>query len=496
MAKRCIKAGRRALGVGTLVFMLLSLPLGAAGAAEVVDLRVGVHTDYTRVVFELDQPAAYKIKRGGGQSELVVTLDAGSAVRDVQASKALIGQVTLVPTAKGSKARIKLLGENLKLKEMILANPPRIVLDISGPKPKGAAAPAAAKPVAKAPAPAPKKIAAKPKPKAPVKAPAPVAKAEPKPKAKSKSKPAKIIAVSPKPAKPIIKVEAPRKPAPAARAPQKQASKAPSSAPKRAEPKPLAKAPAATPPRPLAVEPPAVRPAPEAETSAGSLKQVFALIGLFGLLVVWVMIRRRRGRVPLPSKNRLSTLSEQEGEDAANPFAALDSAEETPEVSDTTASLAQTTLGESPFEESGDDWDQEEESAPASSSGLSAGEFLRREAESAVRDSPALGSEAPEPAAPEPVAVDPYEAGRSAGREVADEALALVRGLEDKIASLQERLGDAVDSRERIERQIAAQNEELRVQRAAIARTQRAVRNISRSDDDEDRSDAGGPAVD
>ena len=301
--------------------------------------------------------------------------------------------------------------------------------------------------------------------------------------------------MSPKPAKPIIKVEAPRKPAPAAPAPQKQASKAPSSAPKRAEPKPLAKAPAVTPPRPLAVEPPAVRPAPEAETSAGSLKQVFALIGLFGLLVVWVMIRRRRGRVPLPSKSRLSTLSEKEGGDAANPFAALDSAEETPEVSDTTASLAQTTLDESPFEESGDDWDQEEESAPASSSGLSAGEFLRREAESAVRDSPALGSEAPEPAS-EPVAVDPYEAGRSAGREVADEALALVRGLEDKIASLQERLGDAVDSRERIERQIAAQNEELRVQRAAIARTQRAVRNISRPDDDEDRSDAGGPAVD
>jgi len=497
MAKQCIEAGRRALGVGTLVFMLLSLPLGAAGAAEVVDLRVGVHTDYTRVVFELDQPAAYKIKRGGGQSELVVTLDAGSAVRDVQASKALVGQVTLVPTAKGSKARIKLLGENLKLKEMILANPPRIVLDISGPKPKGAAAPAAAKPVAKAPAPAPKKIAAKPKPKAPVKAPAPVAKAKPKPKAKSKSKskPAKIIAVSPKPAKPIIKVEAPRKPAPAAPAPQKQASKAPSSAPKRAEPKPLAKAPAVTPPRPLAVEPPAVRPEAEAESSAGSLKQVFALIGLFGLLVVWVMIRRRRGRVPLPSKSRLSTLSEKEGGDAANPFAALDSSEETPEVSDTTASLAQTTLDESPFEESGDDWDQEEESAPASSSGLSAGEFLRREAESAVRDSPALGSEAPEPAS-EPVAVDPYEAGRSAGREVADEALALVRGLEDKIASLQERLGDAVDSRERIERQIAAQNEELRVQRAAIARTQRAVRNISRPDDDEDRSDAGGPAVD
>jgi predicted nucleic acid-binding Zn-ribbon protein len=91
--------------------------------------------------------------------------------------------------------------------------------------------------------------------------------------------------------------------------------------------------------------------------------------------------------------------------------------------------------------------------------------------------------------------VDPYEAGRSAGREVAEEAIALVRGLEDKINSLQDRLGEAVDSRERIERQIAAQNEELRVQRAAIARTQRAVRNIGRPDD-ESRGEAGGPAAD
>ena len=37
--------------------------------------------------------------------------------------------------------------------------------------------------------------------------------------------------------------------------------------------------------------------------------------------------------------------------------------------------------------------------------------------------------------------------------------------------------------RERVERQVVAQTEELRVQRAAIARTQRAVRNMSRSED-------------
>ena len=179
MAKRCIEAGQRALGVGTLVFMLISLPMATAWAAEVVDLRVGVHPDYTRVVFELDRPAAYKIERGRGQSELVVTLEAGSIVREVEASKGLIGRMTLVPTAKGSKARIKLLGKGLNLKEMILANPPRIVLDISGSKPKAAGSPAAAKPVAKAPTPPRAEAKSKPKPKVSVKPAAPLAKAKP-----------------------------------------------------------------------------------------------------------------------------------------------------------------------------------------------------------------------------------------------------------------------------------------------------------------------------
>jgi hypothetical protein len=46
-----------------------------------------------------------------------------------------------------------------------------------------------------------------------------------------------------------------------------------------------------------------------------------------------------------------------------------------------------------------------------------------------------------------------------------------------------------------MERQMAAQNEELRVQRAAIARTQRAVRNISRPEE-ESHGDAGAPVAD
>jgi hypothetical protein len=479
MAKRCIEAVRGVLFLGALVFMVSFLPAEAARAAEVVDLRVGVHPEYTRVVFELDRPAAYRIERGGGQSELVVSLDAGSIVRDVEASEALISSVTLVPTATGSKARIKLLRDGLNLKEMILANPPRIVLDVSAPKAKITPAPPAAKPVAEASPPAKAIAKAKAKP-----VPAP--------------KPAKIIAAAPKATKPIIKVEAPRKPAPepAPRAEKKEASP-PARAPRdsaRAAQQPPTRAPAVAPSRPLAVEPsPPSRPT-ELDTTTGSAKQIFALVGLVAVLMAWVVVRRRRGRVPLPSKSRLAALSDREGAEAANPFAGLEFPEDPQpaaglDVAEPSLETNDSLAGETDSKVAG-----EEDDSAEPSSGFSAGQFLRREAESAVRGSTPTPPEASE-SRDEPRAVDPYEAGRSAGREVAEEAIALVRGLEDKINSLQDRLGEAVDSRERIERQIAAQNEELRVQRAAIARTQRAVRNIGRPDD-ESRGEAGGPAAD
>ncbi|MBW2448766.1 MAG: hypothetical protein JRG83_23020 [Deltaproteobacteria bacterium] len=51
-----------------------------------------------------------------------------------------------------------------------------------------------------------------------------------------------------------------------------------------------------------------------------------------------------------------------------------------------------------------------------------------------------------------------------------------IEELERRIERLEARLTDSLDARERLERQLAAHTEELRVQRAAIARTQRAVR--------------------
>ena len=58
----------------------------------------------------------------------------------------------------------------------------------------------------------------------------------------------------------------------------------------------------------------------------------------------------------------------------------------------------------------------------------------------------------------------------------------LVQDLAARIENLEARLDEGNEARERLERQVAAQSEELRVQRAAIARTQRALRSLGRSE--------------
>jgi hypothetical protein len=56
---------------------------------------------------------------------------------------------------------------------------------------------------------------------------------------------------------------------------------------------------------------------------------------------------------------------------------------------------------------------------------------------------------------------------------------------ERRMAHLERRIEELVDARERLERQVAAQTEELRVQRAAIARTQRVLRTLTPRTDEE-----------
>jgi hypothetical protein len=56
---------------------------------------------------------------------------------------------------------------------------------------------------------------------------------------------------------------------------------------------------------------------------------------------------------------------------------------------------------------------------------------------------------------------------------------------ERRIAHLEKRIEELAEGKDRLERQIAAQTEELRVQRAAIARTQRVLRSIAPKSDEE-----------
>ena len=58
----------------------------------------------------------------------------------------------------------------------------------------------------------------------------------------------------------------------------------------------------------------------------------------------------------------------------------------------------------------------------------------------------------------------------------------MLREFESRLVKLETQLDEANDARERLERQFTAQAEELRVQRAAIARTQRALRGMNRGE--------------
>ena len=491
MAKRSIEAVLQAALRGALVLFLTAAPLGALWAAAVLDLRVGVHPDYTRVVFELDRPAGYKVERGNTPSELVVTLEAGSIVRNLNPTKSLIGSIKLEPTATGSKARVVLLRDGLSLKEMILASPPRIVLDVIVPKPVAARA----QPVSRSVAAAGKPARAKANPKPAAKPPAPKKQAS-----APAAKPAKRIAAGSKPSKPVITLEASPEGAPVSaplaknsdsRQPRSGAAAGaavPVSAPPKLSSKPASAWPASAPE------------SLEADDSTSKAQQIFALVGLAAVLVAWGVVRRRRGRVPLPSRSKRETADPQVSSDESNPFAGMESpAEETLALA-----AASVSLDSPPVDSQTAFPDDSSAALPDGSSGLANEIALAAEDDDAELALFGEMNEAHKEAAPtepqesaashasvEPAGVDPYQAGR----EAAEEAISLVRGLEEKVASLQVRLEEAIDSREGIERQMAAQNEELRVQRAAIARTQRAVRNISRPEG-ESRSEPGSPAVD
>ena len=610
---------RRALHRHSLVMAGLACLLLAAPsfAANIVHVRVGDHPTFTRVVFELDAPAGYRIEKGvdRGTQELIVTLEAASSPHSVRSGSPEVGLVAVQQGTRLTLAHIRLRNANAGVKELILNDPPRIVIDLMRePSRIAAAKAAAAKPaVAKTAKPAVAKTAepavakkpeatapeakaaesktAAPKPAEAVVAPKPVVEPKPQvvavkpppepsvapkpvvkaavapevtkpeakpaplpvtPKLETKSSPpavapklevkpppppvapkieAKVTppSVAPVPAvKPVEPIVAPKpetKLAAPPVAPQPEVKPVPVMPPRREEavspppaPPEIAKvtpaeipvpAPAAKPPMPglepeavakppmpgLEPEAPAAPSMPEPKAVAKPLApapvakphapepaapatwfgfepmQLAALGGGVLLLVFLVVMLMRRRR--LPNDLDVTALVDEDEEPPTSISEGLDFGAGEREVAPAHPRSAPERMAPahtSPIAAPGDlfgDTDQEL---------FDSTEKGEKKMSQDTLDLPVSRSQRPNPAPT--MATSASSAGDS-------DVTRLVRELERRVAQIETRLDEANDARERLERQVAAQSEELRVQRAAIARTQRALRGLNRGEEEQ-----------
>jgi len=392
--------------LGAAVVFLAALP---GSAANLVDVRIGVHDEYTRVVLESDAAVSCEIESSGSE-ELVLRLAAGSGEKMVASARSAHLRWVRVKSADAGSSRIHIaLRGPVEVKKLVLRAPDRVVLDLRA-APETAATPEAPAPPAPSPEPA---AEATPEPAAPaaeetdaggVEAAAPTAVPEPDPGA-------------------VVDVEEEvRTPAP--------------TPPQRARP-----------PARVAVPP---SPAAEKGTLDGlpaPLNQPLVLGAVLALVLAFVLafvIMRHRGAAG--------------AEEPITPFAAG----EPFSVDEQSEAAAQP---------------DEEEVGDAAAEGEVVGEAsLFDEPEEATEPSEEAQGEspvtAPEEAPEAPPAVEP-----SPGSGASPEA-------EERFSRLEQRLEEVVDVSDRLSRQVAAQTEELRVQRAAIARTQRVLRDLSRSNEE------------
>ncbi|MBW2578326.1 MAG: hypothetical protein JRE38_09695 [Deltaproteobacteria bacterium] len=586
-----------AIGVRRAAWMIVLLLLIAAPAQanRIVQVRVGNHPSFTRLVFEMDAFAGYQVERrtdADGVEQLTVTLEASTPTREITSKSVGIESVNIPASADQAIAQIRLRKSGLQMKEMILSNPPRIVLDFVHSAAE--IAELTGDPYAK-PAPTkPKPVIAKPKP-APKPAPEPViAKViEPKPAPEPviakviepKPKPEPVIAqvVEPKPLPKIDPISAPVEPTPdpisvpvepgsvaviepesvaviepevvAVIEPEPVVEPEPEPIPVAVvEPEPVADSLAAEVDRreslrnsipgahkPDGWEPPTdptEEPAPEQiadaadtiqEAPLGDSTRVvepvadvtiprvpspsdinrridkpkpkssglpFDMLTMAGIaaaalivLVVAVRLFRRRS---LPQDLDVTTLAGAfDGDAAASESETADSETSDAEASDSEASDRIPAQG---FEFATDDSATDDGPTPlveeqnTAAYSLSEVAANTNEPETGLYDEDSEGEKPMDmettdlPTERDEFSVPPAAAVMGGADSDVSQ---LVQELASRIANLETRLDEANDSRERLERQVAAQSEELRVQRAAIARTQRALRSLSRTEEDQ-----------
>jgi len=492
--------------VRALIVATAACVLGAAvpaWAAQVVDVRVGQHAGFSRVVFELDSPVGYKVERrrpDAGADELVISLDAGAEAKTVDRGFDFIESLVIVPgTGSRSTVRVRLKGEDLKLKEMILANPPRIVLDVHRETATVAVqaeptdAPAADEPVETSQPPA----------SMPSGAAGNLGEEESKLALAANSSAAPPVLQQPSVAKPSIAPPRVQRHAADADGPQQPTIKLRRDVPPRREaarayrekkvslrerspilpknspssyrsrlsgssqppaPKPAENArpkPAALPAKPeaLSVKPGKLPPPAEGK---GLFKLTNVTVGAAGLLLLvgagLVLMRRRNTSEAAEAGGLENPRSDDDG-----PFAPLELS-----VGSVAGDEIEAEIEEIPLSEAG----QAELGVPVPDDASDS----QGTASAGGADMGTVSSDHPQG-----IVVDVSSAATMAG---AGDSASLIVEFERRMALMEKRIDELVDSNERLERQVVAQTEELRVQRAAIARTQRAVRNLSRPVED------------
>lgn len=519
VVKRTGAAVRAIAGTAVAAWLLAA---SGAGAATVEEVRVGTHDDgHTRIVVELDSMAGYRLQSpsAGGSPELIVDLDASSISRDVPSKSRVVKKVHVEPSADGSTVRISLATGDVAVKEMLLANPPRIVLDLKarGPIPKSTEVAEAApvEPVKSEPDAIPEKVAAIPPP-APTPAPAkveppksePIVVAAAAPVADKNSAPKERGVIPPAPISAPAKVATPSAPAPQL---SDDSMPPPPTAPK-PELEPAAAAAAEPAPKPTFIPPverdkhvattPPSGASPEARRESIAAKAQaknaggdslvdmamspigLGAIGATVLLLAIVVLRRRRSN---EDEDPLYTVM---SADDAGAVVSMDDAYPATEADARPPVLS--SLG--PYEpDAYEDASEPVFKPDATGQQMTLGSVPVVEA--AVPETPMLGPDdtdsdsifasepEPEPiivAAPPPISIPVPE---PVAPLVESPIAQISAEVERRVAELERRLEQLTEARERLERQVAAQTEELRVQRAAIARTQRVVRTIAKTED-------------
>ena len=534
----------RGLRIGRGVFSLclalgLFVSAGSAWAAEIMEVRVGRHPEFTRLVFELDRAVGYRVQRtdAGADSELVISLEASSRAQNIRSSKTLIEQVDVTPNGSRSVARIRLTEDGFRLKEMILSNPPRIVLDLvsesavanatsqasrSASSASSTAAANAERLAAKAKA---KAEAAKAKLEAEAAEAARVAKAEAAAaKAKAEAEAKRVAEAAAEKARSMAAAAREAEEAAAAKLAaesQKLADSAKNAADATASATTGAIADAAEKSKEMASNAADAASGTVSDTMADVTKKAeelsfddavdrnteaaektprpmvvkdttedgggfltWALLGA-GALVVGggaLLFARRRG-----DSEEVDFSDEDDDDDSVddtatvvtgdadeNPFADIAGGTETgsASVASTMTAVSETVT---PFADDdgmdGEDTviaplpDDEKEAETVVFEGTEENNMEDMEVISRDQVNESLGGSMP------PVAGVPEEFQQ------------MMREMNARMQALEGRCDELVDARDRLERQVAAQTEELRVQRAAIARTQRAVRNLARPED-------------